>query len=394
MAVKLKTVEKYESYAEQCQHCRIKFCRIGCEIVDVLGSETITSYGKFGSILMAARGIQPIDESFAQLFAYCTTCEWCQQRCPNTSFAGDFYLRTQPTVPLTMEIRNELLQKGIIPNPAYPRILNNYKKTKGNVYGEPQKERLNWVQKGIKIARKAPLLFYVGCTSSYRTQLMAQATARILNKLDIPFMVLGEKEICCGGPLLRIGYFEEARQIAEDLIERLKATGAERIITSCPGCYKTFVKDWKYWLGLELDIEVIHLSQLLSELINAGKLTLKKSFEGTVTYHDPCHLGRGTHVYEDPRQVLENIPGINFVEMENIKYLARCCGAGGGFKASFPDLAVEIARRRLSEAQDIVGADIIVSTCPFCMYNLQDGIKKNKMRIKYMDLGDLVQRVM
>lgn len=391
--IEMETVKKYESYAEQCQHCRIKFCRIGCEIADVLGNETITGYGKFGSVLMAARGIQPVDEAFAGNFAYCTTCEWCQQRCPNTSFAGDFYMRTQPTVLLTMEMRNELLKKGIVPNAAYPKILRNYKESNGNVYGESQKKRLDWATPDIKFAKKAALLFYVGCTSSYRTQLMAQTTAKILNKLDVPFAVMGENEICCGGPLLRIGYFDEARSIAEDLLNRFEKAGAEKIVTSCPGCYKTFKRDWKTWLGLELKAEILHISEFFAELISSRKMTFSKSMKGTVTFHDPCHLGRGCHVYEAPRQVLDSIPGINFVEMENTQYLARCCGAGGGFKASFPDLAIEIAARRLTEAQDIVGADIIVSTCPFCMYNLQDGINKKNMRIQYMDLGDIVLRV-
>ncbi|MDH5438958.1 MAG: heterodisulfide reductase-related iron-sulfur binding cluster, partial [Candidatus Bathyarchaeota archaeon] len=137
----------------------------------------------------------------------------------------------------------------------------------------------------------------------------------------------------------------------------------------------------------------VHASELMAELIKEGSLKLVRKVPETVTYHDPCHLGRHTGIYEQPREVLKSIPAIRFVEMSKNRENARCCGAGGGVKASFNDFALQAAVRRLEEARE-VGADSIVSACPFCAHNLKDAIRESGSRLKFYDLTELIAEVM
>ncbi len=141
----------------------------------------------------------------------------------------------------------------------------------------------------------------------------------------------------------------------------------------------------------EIPFKVVHTSELMAELIKEGRLKLLKEVPETVTYHDPCHLGRHAGIYEQPREVLKAIPAIKFVEMSKNRENALCCGAGGGVKAGFPDFAMQAAMRRLEEAQD-VGAESIVSACPFCAHNLKDAIRESGSQLKFYDLTELIAK--
>ncbi|GAG84554.1 unnamed protein product [marine sediment metagenome] len=198
----------------------------------------------------------------------------------------------------------------------------------------------------------------------------------------------------------------------------IELKGIETVVFSCAGCFDTFKVD--YPLTRKYDFEVKHTVELFDELIESGRLKFIKKVPISVTYHDPCHLGRNAERYEDwdgdvlplmplvsinippkpkrtgskgiydaPRKILKKIPGLKLKEMERIQEYAYCCGAGAGVKSAFPEMALETAKTRIEEAEDS-GADNIVSACPFCSMNLQDGIKDKKSKLKYFDISELI----
>ncbi|TAN46157.1 MAG: hypothetical protein EPN24_01765, partial [Candidatus Methanoperedens sp.] len=259
-----------------------------------------------------------------------------------------------------------------------------------------QKDRLAWMTPDIKIADKADIAYFIGCTAGYNQQVLGVSTARILNKLNVPFMVLGEEEWCCTSALIRTGQQhinDTPKKAAIHNVEALKARGVKRVLFACAGCFRASKIDWPRLYGKALPFESIHMSQFLAEQIDAGKIKWEKSFDKTVTYHDPCHLGRHVGVFEEPRKVLKSMPGVKFVEMERNRDEQRCCGAGGGVKAGIPDLALAVAKARMNDAK-ATGAQVLISTCPFCRRNLIDGRDELKMDMYMDDLVVLVAHLM
>ncbi|OEC86118.1 MULTISPECIES: (Fe-S)-binding protein [Methanobacterium] len=221
------------------------------------------------------------------------------------------------------------------------------------------------------------MIYFRGCVAREKLNNIADATEKILKHTGIDYKLL-ENETCCGSFLLRTGFVSDAKEVMKNT---LKEIGEEKIITSCAGCYKTFKKDYKEILGVELD--VVHTSQLFNGLIKKGKL--KPLFlDKIVTYHDPCHLGRHLGEYNAPREILDNIS--NLVEMERNKEKSRCCGAGGGVRAAFPEITENIAKMRIKDAED-VEAEILVTSCPFCLLNLKSASKDDK---KVLDLSEII----
>ena len=201
------------------------------------------------------------------------------------------------------------------------------------------------------------MLYFRGCTAREKETSIQKATEKLLNLAGVDYHIL-EDEKCCGSVLLRTGFFNEAQRQIEKNTEVLNG---EKIITSCAGCYKTLKEDYE-------GLDVIHISQLLDELIRDGKLNLEKGGLD-VTYHDSCHLARHMEVFDEPRNVIESLA--NLVEMENNRENSLCCGAGGGVKSAYPEIATQMARTRIDQAMD-TGCKTLVTACPFCKLNLSN----------------------
>ena len=201
------------------------------------------------------------------------------------------------------------------------------------------------------------MLYFRGCTAREKETNIQKATEKLLNLAGVDYHTLDD-EACCGSVLLRTGFRDEAeRQIAKNT-EVLKG---EKIITSCAGCFKTLSEDYK-------GLDVIHISQLLDELIKEGKLNFNKT-DLDVTYHDSCHLGRHMEVFDKPRDVIKAVA--NLIEMENIREDSLCCGAGGGVKSAYPEIASQMAKSRIAQAKD-TNSKTLVTPCPFCKLNLKN----------------------
>jgi heterodisulfide reductase subunit D len=315
----------------------------------------------------------------------CTTCGICATVCESGI----------NTVELWEALRTNLVKKGIGPygkQNMFPKLIGQYH----NPYLLDQKDRLAWVPPDVKIADKANIVYFTGCTAGYKQLALAFATSRVLNKLGIEFAMLGEDEWCCGSALIRTGQVhvnDVARSLAKHNVEAIKAKGATKVLYACAGCFRASKVDWPRLLGEELPFEVVHITEFLQDLIKQDKIKWEKTLDKTVTYHDPCHLGRHVGVYDAPRFVLEHIPGVKFVEMDRVKEFQRCCGAGGGVKAGIPDLALSVAESRVKDALD-TNADVLSSSCPFCKRNIMDGRDSLKADIEVEDVIVLVAQAL
>ncbi len=172
-------------------------------------------------------------------------------------------------------------------------------------------------------------------------------------------------------------------------IDLLNSLGVETIITACAGCHSTF----KHSYEGRLNAEVVHMTEYMARLVEEGRLPFKKEVNKTVTYHDPCHIGRYSRIFDAPRTVLQAIPGLKLREMERIRQWAFCCGAGGGAKSAYPDYAQWVAEKRLEEAMD-TGADTVVSACPFCENNLGDAAVAADYPLEVVDIMAIVGEAM
>lgn len=212
------------------------------------------------------------------------------------------------------------------------------------------------------------MLYFRGCTAREKETGIADATEKLLRKFNIDYHILDD-ENCCGSVLLRTGFEKEAQ---EQIKKNSELFRNEKILTSCAGCYKTLTEDYD-------DLDVIHITMLLDELMDNehSKKDLK------ATYHDSCHLARHCGVYEEPRNIISSLAKL--VEMENIRENGLCCGAGGGVKSAYPEIASQLSKNRINQAKN-TGADVLITACPFCKLNLSND------EIEVLDLTEFVLR--
>lgn len=363
----------------------------GCPAGLYFGWEGYFNSGKQWMARAFLNGELPASKELLEVTEACTTCGMCETQCPN-------YI---DTVHVTEALRAAIIEAGVEPLDKHKvfgeRVANEEMK---NPYKEPFEERTKWFS-GEVDNKDAKVAYFVGCTGAYRQQHVADHTASILKKLGIDFTVLSD-EVCCGSPILRTGQRDIFREVMERNLEIFK--DFDLLVFSCAGCYKTIRNDYPGMSGKPLPFKVKHTVDLVYELLQEGKLKIDKEYAEKVTWHDPCHSIRHVGLaikkeileksdnwlmdersakraeaeyHEVPREVLRGIPGLELREMYRIKGDSFCCGAGGGVKAQFPDMALATSKERLKEAAS-TGADVLMTSCPFCITNFNDGIKALK----------------
>jgi heterodisulfide reductase subunit D len=315
----------------------------------------------------------------------CTMCSRCEINCHISINLQDIWLK---------------LREILIENGTYPEVLGLVKERlkKGkNVSFDINEGRANWVSQiegapeNKYIKEKAEVIYFVGCVSSFSPRVfkIPRSVVQIFNLAKVDFGLLGDEEWCCGFPLLASGFKKDFMDFAEHNIERVNSTGAKYLVTSCPSCYHMWTHTYKSLdLKAKMNFKVIHLVQYLYELALKKELELYP-VDATVTYHDPCDLGRNSGIYEEPRALIKLIPGIKFVELPNSRKNSLCCGGGGNLEAVDKQLSEEIAALK---AKDIIEtkADIIVTACQQCVRTISGGLKKENSKIKTMDISELV----
>ncbi|MCX7965830.1 MAG: (Fe-S)-binding protein [Syntrophorhabdaceae bacterium] len=321
-------------------------------------------------------------------------------------------------IELTLEaLRIKAVKDGVGPMPAHKKIAKNIE-TKHNQFGASHDGRKKWVSKDIKVADKADILYFVGCSSSYVNQDIAKATAKILNAAGADFMLMGD-EWCCGNTLYSVGMIDDARELAKRNIEAVRASGAKTLLVSCAECYRMWKVDYPKMLNIatnDLGFEVIHLIEFADKAITNGSLKPIKPVDVRFTYHDACSVSRlcdpwtpwsgergwmgmvsprlkrrrgQQGLYFQTRNILNAIPGAKFVEMPRTRENALCCGAGRGTKEAFPELALFSAKQRIEEVK-YVSAEVLVTPCPWCKTNFNQAIKGNGDEIKVMDISEFI----
>ena len=310
----------------------------------------------------------------------CTTCGACTDSCqaPHSHYIVDI-----------IESLRELAVKHIGPGPNQKNLLDRVKNSSmWNPYGETHSSNAD-LKKKFNLPDKAEWVYFIGCTSNYRQTQLRDATIRFLKNAGIDFTLVDEH--CCTSPLLRTGQVEIAKDVMNYNVAQIKNAGANKVITSCAGCYRTFKKDFEKF-GVESGSEIYHTVELIKDLLDTGKMKIKSKYDKIVTYHDPCHFGRHMGIYQIPRDIYKQIPGLRLVEMKKNRNFAWCCGAGGGVKIGYPEWAVEISGERINQAKE-TGATVISSVCPFCRTNLTDANKKYNGGFEVLDLVEILDQL-
>ncbi len=339
------------------------FCKSVCPTFEGIGKDTGVARGRMILSYGLLMKDLPADDSVVEALYQCTTCKDCERRCPSKIKVVDVVERA----------RKDLVDAGYM-LPRHRKVVESVQKY-GNPYGETRS-----VPEALGEApRRARVGYFAGCTSAYRNPKIAQATLSILKKLGEDYTVLNET--CCGSVLGRIGKEEDVIKQMRRNIDAIAEQGVEEVVFSCAGCYRMFKEE--YPRHVEVPFKVKHISEYLADKdLDLGKLEKK------LTYHDPCHLGRHSGVYQAPRDVLSRVPGAEFQEMPKTSAEARCCGGGGGVRSAFPELSEKIAGRRVDQA---AFADVLVTCCPFCVTNLRSGGDKNGSKVEICDLVELVE---
>ncbi len=318
----------------------------------------------------------------------CTCCFTCVERCPKDVRPAE----------LIIGLRGQLVESGRIPETIGAALMGTFRQ--GNPTGMAREDRAAWVDgTEVKAAQEGcELLYFVCCTASYdpRVQPVARALVRAFQAADLDFGTLGTEESCCGNEVRRMGEIGLFEMLVEENSELIRSVGASRLVTTSPHCFNTFKNEYS------LDgMEILHYTQLIAELIEQGRLKFShppnlpgREAEGkvTVTYHDPCFLGKQNHIFDEPRAILKAIPGVKLVEMDRNRERSLCCEGGGGrMWAEGTNLEERLAFQRVHEAAE-TGAEVLAVACPFCLLTLEDAVKVQGLesRLQVMDIMELV----
>lgn len=313
----------------------------------------------------------------------CTTCGICPQRCP----------RGVETIEVGVSLRRIASEAGVFPAPIH--TVRASLGAEGNPLREERKKRADWAE-GLSVktfTEGMEVLYFPGCYPSYdpRLRKVATATANILNRAGVDFGILGSKENCCGESIRKTGSEELFKRLARENIKTFIENGVKKILASSPHCYHTFKNEYPEF---KANFEVVHVSQYLFELINEERLELTKEYGKKVTYHDPCYLGRHNGIYDEPREVLKKIPGLELIEMADSREDSLCCGGGGGRIWMDTPKGERFSDLRLEQAIE-VGAEVLVTSCPYCITNFEDSrlTLEDSEVIEIKDITEIIQEV-
>ena len=323
----------------------------------------------------------------SQTFWLCTVCKSCQVRCPRGISLTD-----------TMVALKEYATRKGINVPTGMQMLGETVTTKYNISGDDNTTRQIWsdnlprIPLGVRPRRRrAEVVYFIGCVGSFypRVYSIPQSLVQILERAEVEFTTLGGDEWCCGYPLYVAGMRDRLVELARYNVRQVRRVEAQRVIFTCPSCYYA----WTHLYPEVVDVSGIqlqHATEFLVELLADHKLALGP-VEEVVTYHDPCDLGRKSGLYDAPRETLACIPGLELREMAASRENALCCGGGGDVEVADPTVSTGVAGRRLAQVK-ATGARYVVSACQQCKRTLQEGARRHKIRVRAIDVAELVWR--
>jgi len=419
-------LEDYRADMERCSWCsyckwvpfvHIKSWRFakGCPSIAYSNFWSYSASGRLSVALSLLDGRSDYTDGLLDIVYKCQMCGLCDVACKVCKY------HMEP-IEAMRELRFKLVEDGQL-LPQHRPIIDSLRK-EDNMMMKPRAERGNWAE-GLDIKdltkETAEVAFHTGCRFCYDEELwrIPRTALTLLKDAGVDVGIMGKDETCCGGKAYDMGYQGEFTKYAENNIEAWTNAGVKTVVTSCSDGYHAFKR---LYPQLGSKFEVVHTVEFIDRLIKEGKIKLTKTIPMTVTYHDPCNLGRRGEpyvpwkgvekrirnqivvhepkkpryngvfgVYDPPRDVLKSIPGLELAEMERIREYSWCCGASGGVREAYPDLSSWTARERIEEAKS-TGAEAIVTACPWCERNFIDAINGDGQRMKVYDIVELVQQ--
>ncbi|MFC1858806.1 (Fe-S)-binding protein [Thermodesulfobacteriota bacterium] len=330
--------------------------------------------------LFKKKGPSPEEwKDFSDTVFRCTLCGNCQETCPVGIHLKDLWL----------SLRRDLVNSNVYPKKI--NMIRNNLEESHNVFDEDNEERADWVE-DMRAAPdhgflkdEAEVVYFTGCVAAYypMAQKIPMALAEILEASGVDFTLLGEDEWCCGFPLLGAGLKNMFDEFMTHNIEAVREKGAQNVIFACPSCYQM----WREYYPREFDIA--HGTQFLLQLVEENRIPLQE-LPLTVTYHDPCDLGRGGRVFDEPRELIRSLPGVKLIELPQNREKCNCCGGGGNLEMIDPELSKKIAKNKIEEVL-FTGAEAVVTSCQQCVRTMATYTKRNKVKIKVLDITQLVQ---
>lgn len=310
----------------------------------------------------------------------CTTCSTCGLRCPKGVKAVD----------LIINLREQWIESGKIPQTIRAPLMATL--NQGNPLVLPREDRSLWAD-GLKVkdmSEGAEVAAFVCCENAYdpRVQPVPRALINVLRAAQVDVGTLGLDEQCCGSEIRRLGEAGLFEYLRDDNLEKFHAAGVKRVVTTSPHCFNVFKNEYA---GADFTVE--HYTQMLARLIDEHKLKFANKFQATVTYQDPCFLGKQNGVYDEPRAILKSIPGLKFVDMDRSRERSQCCEGGGGrMWLEGTNTQVRLANDRIRQALD-TGANVLATACPFCFLTLSDAVQAtgHENDIRVMDILQIAQ---
>jgi Fe-S oxidoreductase len=408
----------------QCSYCKwIPFDQMkswrfakNCPSISYHDFNSYSARGRYAVARSLIKGQSGYSDTVQRIAFTCMTCGSCDVSCKVCRY------NLEP-LEMVRELKFRLVEEGQGLD-AHKAIIESLNKEQ-NTMQQPKAQRGEWASDldipRLSSSEKTEVLFHAGCRYSYDKDL--QATARsavlLLKNAGVDVGIMGEREMCCGGRVYSMGYRDVFTRFAQANIQAWTKAGVKTVVTACADGYHAFKR---LYPKLGSQIEVLHIVEFIARLIEEGKLTFRNRVPMTVTYHDPCHLGRQGEpyvpwdgvetkiknqivvyepkrpryngawgVYDPPREILRSIPGLELVEMERIREYSWCCGSGGGVREAYPEFSTWTASERITEAK-ATGAEALVSACPWCERSFMDAIGATGEAMQVYDIVDLVQK--
>lgn len=371
------------SYDEVAKCNKCGFCLPSCPTYLVKKGEAYSARGRNAITRFAIENRLELNEDTERAIFTCLGCGACTAVC----------LSSVQTKDLIFQNRECQVDKGFYPKVAarLVQILEN----RHNITDDDQEDRTEWKELIKELPEdafekeKADILFFVGCVASFfpMVQNIPANMAQIMQTAGVDFTILGGEEWCCGFPLIGAGMPEKLEAMKAHNLKKVADVGAKTVVFTCPSCYHT----WRHFY--QPGVKLMHASQFILDLIKNSKIEFKRDIDGVATYHDPCDLGRNTGVYEEPREIIKAIPGLEFVELPMNRKFSMCCGGGGNVEMTDPDLSAEVAQMKLDSIKS-VGADTVLTACQQCVRTMQTRVKRSKSDLIVKDLTQLVVEAM
>ena len=369
-------------YAYSCSQCG--YCVDECDQFYGRGWESQSPRGKWYWLREFMEGRAQWNQQMVDTIIACTTCELCNLRCS----------AALPIEPAWMKLRGKLISDDKkLTFPPF-EMMAAALHSQGNIWAGYRKDRSDWFPKDLLEKHgpgtKSRNVYFAGCTASYVERDIGIAGVRLLDTAGVDFTYLGTTENCCGTPMLVAGKWELFAETMKKNIDAVKATGADSVISSCPACdmmWRQVYPAWSEKIGIEYGIVAKHYTEVVAEKIKSGEFRFPESRKKsvTVTWHDSCHIGRASGVYDPPRDLIAAIPDAEFVEMSHNRENAHCCGSVLTLLKD-PDVAASVGKTRLDEAVE-AGAKMVLALCPCCQFQLRVSAEAKGIPIEIVDLA-------